>query len=150
MLLGTKKTWCIIMKILKKQASRKLNRVGKKTEDKKMSLKWYLCKECKVLLKKDSNPASYGCAAASFHNWNELANVGNINYQCKECGIVIQADGNPTSYGCTAASFHNWNELSKVGDKSFQCKECGIVIQADSNPTSYGCTAASFHNWNEL
>ena len=76
-----------------------------------MSLKWYQCKKCSILLKKDNEPSSSGCTAATFHSWNKLADVGNVNYQCKECGIVVQADKEPTSSGCTAATFHRWNKL---------------------------------------
>lgn len=76
-----------------------------------MSLKWYSCNYCGTSIKKESSPSSSGCPKHSSHNWHNLGEVGDINYQCKNCGIVVQTKSSPSSYGCSSSSSHNWTRM---------------------------------------
>lgn len=76
-----------------------------------MNLRWYLCKKCSTLLKKDSSPSHSSCPAGNYHEWNNLGNIGDKNYQCKKCSILVQTDSSPNHSNCPEGNYHDWKKL---------------------------------------
>ncbi len=73
--------------------------------------KWYFCKHCAEKVQSPKRPSSMGCSRDKFHQWYELAEVGEKNYSCKNCGTTILANKRPSSMGCSRDNFHQWYEL---------------------------------------
>jgi len=76
-----------------------------------MALQWYFCRSCKTLVKQDSYPSRHGCPTGGQHSWDNLAEVGDNNWQCKSCGITIQAKSSPSRHGCPGGGQHSWHQL---------------------------------------
>jgi predicted Zn-ribbon and HTH transcriptional regulator len=76
-----------------------------------MTLNWFQCKKCAMLIKKDSLPNPSACPKGNLHYWHKLAEVGETNYQCRKCGATIQAKSSPSSFACPNGSLHDWRKL---------------------------------------
>jgi RNA polymerase subunit RPABC4/transcription elongation factor Spt4 len=87
----------------------KKNRVSEKKR--RIVMRNYQCKKCKVLIQGDTQPSSRGCPSGDRHEWYDLYEVGNDNYQCKKCGVLVKSDTQPPSRGCPSGDRHEWNKL---------------------------------------
>lgn len=80
-------------------------------------LKWYHCGVCGTLIKQNKTPTNTNrsCLNKDYHKWNNLGEVGNINYQCQRCGTVVQTTTTPTNNtnrSCLGNDYHKWTKLS--------------------------------------
>ena len=74
-------------------------------------LNWYFCKNCNEKIQSGKRPTSQNCSRATFHNWTDLGEVGDRNFNCKNCGTTVWTKKRPTSQNCSRDTFHNWTEL---------------------------------------
>jgi hypothetical protein len=75
----------------------------------------YNCFCCKTTVIQSHQPPIRGCPSTAYnnyHQWNKLAEVGNVNYQCTNCGLVINTNGvSPNTSSCSRSKYHYWSRM---------------------------------------
>ena len=115
-----------------------------------LPMKNYRCKKCGILIKTERQPNALNCRAGTYHDWNDLGEVGCENYRCKKCGLLVESKNAPSPLGCTAGGYHNWQDLCPIGTDVYQCKKCGILLYASKSPSVYDCPSGGYHQWNKM
>ena len=72
---------------------------------------WYQCKNCRVSIKKDSEPGIAGCSQSLRHVWVNLGEIGNLKYICKGCSTIITVKSEPLDTACPNEGQHVWKKI---------------------------------------
>jgi RNA polymerase sigma factor (sigma-70 family) len=126
-----------------------MKRITEKIKEARI-MKNYLCRKCKTVVQKSSQPTSFNCPGGGSHEWTDLGNVGDTNYQCKKCATPVEASGHPASFNCPDGGNHQWTDLGKIGDDHYQCEKCSTEIMAERQPASFNCPEGGSHRWTKL
>lgn len=92
----------------------KSNSKSKSSKEKNKKIVWHHCLKCNILIKTSDRPNShaFACQKKTRHNWVELGELGNQNYQCQNCSILIQTKNKPTEHfmACQGKRRHYWTK----------------------------------------
>ena len=110
----------------------------------------YQCKKCGILIKTERRPNTLNCRAGSYHDWNDLGEVGDENYRCKRCSLLVESKNRPTALGCSSGGYHDWQDMCPTGTDVYQCMKCGILLYASKSPNVFDCPSGGYHQWNRI